>query len=64
MITGGFGTSIDLRTGKSRRWIMGKDQIKRWADTDEPVPPAPAVKQSLTTQQSPAPTHRFLGGEK
>lgn len=46
MITGGFGTTIDLATGLSRRWVMGRDGVKRWADTGEPVNPASAPSQA------------------
>lgn len=28
-ITGGFGVTIDTRTGASRRWFMGRDGVKR-----------------------------------
>ena len=34
MISGGFGFSIDLQTGVSRKWYM-KNGITRWVDTDE-----------------------------
>lgn len=37
-ITGGFGTTIDLERGTARTWVIGRDGVKRWADTDEPVP--------------------------
>jgi hypothetical protein len=36
-ITGGFGTTMDLERGTSRQWVMGRDGVKRWADTNEPV---------------------------
>lgn len=36
-ITGGFGTTLDLERGTSRQWVMGRDGVKRWADTNEPV---------------------------
>lgn len=29
--------AIDTKTGLSRRWVMGRDGIKRWADNDEAV---------------------------
>lgn len=38
-ITGGFGTTMDLKRGTSRQWVMGRDGVKRWADTNEPVEP-------------------------
>lgn len=37
-ITGGFGTTMDLERGTTRKWVMGRDGVKRWADTGEPVP--------------------------
>lgn len=46
MITGGFGITIDLATGLSRRWVMGRDGVKRWADTSEPVDPISAAGQA------------------
>lgn len=39
-ITGGFGTTMDLERGTIRQWVMGRDGVKRWADTNEPVEPA------------------------
>ena len=37
-ITGGFGFTVDIKTGRTRRWYYDrKDKIKRWADNDEPV---------------------------
>lgn len=36
-ITGGFGTTIDLERGTSRKWVVGSDGVKRWADNGEPV---------------------------
>ena len=35
-ITGGFGTLIDLVTGRPRRWYMRADGIRRWASNDQP----------------------------
>lgn len=37
MITGGFGFTLDIATGLTRKWAMGSDGIKRWADTGELV---------------------------
>lgn len=37
MITGGFGTTMDLERGTSRQWVVGRDGVKRWADNGEPV---------------------------
>lgn len=37
MITSGFGTTIDLKTGRMRQWFVSSDGVKRWADTNEPV---------------------------
>ena len=36
-ITGGFGIEIDLGTGQQRQWVMGRDGVKRWADTSAPT---------------------------
>lgn len=38
-ITGGFGVTIDTKTGRSRRWVMDRKGVKRWADTHEAVTP-------------------------
>lgn len=36
-ITGGFGVMMDLsRGGAMRRWVMGRDGVKRWHDSGEP----------------------------
>ena len=40
-ITGGFGTTMDLERGTSRQWVMGRDGVKRWADTNDPVEARP-----------------------
>ena len=32
-ITGGFGMTMDLERGTMRQWVMGRDGVKRWADT-------------------------------
>lgn len=36
-ITGGFGMTMDLERGTMRKWVMGRDGVKRWADSGEPV---------------------------
>lgn len=36
-ITGGFGMTMDLERGIMRKWVMGRDGVKRWADGGEPV---------------------------
>lgn len=36
-ITGGFGTTIDLERGISRQWVMGRNGVKRWADSGQPL---------------------------
>lgn len=36
-ITGGFGTTIDLERGTSRQWVIGRDGVKRWADSGQPL---------------------------
>lgn len=35
-ITGGFGMTIDLEHGTSRNWVIGRDGVKRWADSGLP----------------------------
>ena len=35
-ISGGFGVLLDLVTGRSRRWYIGGDGIKRWISNDMP----------------------------
>jgi hypothetical protein len=37
MITTGFGVTLCTQTGLSRRWVMGRDGIKKWADNGQPV---------------------------
>ena len=40
-ITGGFGMMMDLtRGGTMRRWVIGRDGVKRWLDTGAPTEPA------------------------
>lgn len=34
-ITGGFGITIDFKSGVSRKWVMGPDGVKRWADNGQ-----------------------------
>lgn len=36
-ITGGFGTTLDIERGTSRKWWMGRDGVKRWADSGHPL---------------------------
>ena len=36
-ITGGFGTTLDIERGTSRKWVMGRDGVKRWADNAQPL---------------------------
>lgn len=51
MITGGFGMTMDLERGTMRHWVMGRDGVKRWADTSEPVenlPESPTCANSQT----------------
>ncbi|MCA0187686.1 MAG: hypothetical protein LCH90_17170 [Proteobacteria bacterium] len=39
-ITGGFGMMMDLtRGGAMRRWVIGRDGVKRWLDDGTPVDP-------------------------
>lgn len=51
MITGGFGMTMDMERGTMRQWVMGRDGVKRWADTNEPVgnlPELPTCTKSQT----------------
>lgn len=41
MILRGFGMTFDTQTGVVRRWYVGSDGVKRWADNDQPVDAAP-----------------------
>lgn len=34
-ITGGFGMAMDLERGTARKWVIGRDGVKRWADTGD-----------------------------
>ncbi len=47
MIKGGFGVTLDIKTGQMRRWYMRADSIKRWADNDKPV--KDEVKSEMAT---------------
>ena len=55
MITGGFGTTIDLTTGTPRQWYIGRDGIKRWADNDQPTgtEPSPPPCQTGGANEDP-----------
>ena len=44
MITGGFGMIMDLERGTMRQWAMGKDGVKRWVDSGEPIADPPMCK--------------------
>ena len=51
-ITGGFGMMMDLtRGGAMRRWVMGRDGVKRWLDTGAPT--EPACDRSACGEHSP-----------
>ena len=52
-ITGGFGVTIDTKSGMSRRWVMGRDGIKRWVDTGAPI--EPKCDRSACGDHSPGP---------
>ncbi len=52
-ITGGFGSTLDLQTRRSRQWYMRSDGIKRWADNDKPVPTGPDCDRSACGDFSP-----------
>lgn len=53
MITGGFGTTIDTRTGLSRRWYIKRDGIKRRSDNDQPVNNIGIKAQTMPSQSAP-----------
>lgn len=36
-ISGGFGFTFDIKRAAFRRWVIGQDGVKRWADSGEPV---------------------------
>lgn len=36
-ITGGFGMTMDIKTGAMRKWTIGPDGVKRWYDNGDPV---------------------------
>lgn len=50
-ITGGFGVEFDLSTGQQRQWVMGRDGVKRWADTNVPTKKAQESLESARDQQ-------------
>ena len=37
MITRGFGMTMDLERGTTRKWAMGPDGVKRWEDSMDQV---------------------------
>lgn len=57
-ITGGFGMTMDLERGTMRKWVIGRDGVKRWADTGDAcegcrrcggeTKPSKAIAQTLT----------------
>ena len=49
-ITRGFGFTTDLTTGWARKWVMGRDGVKKWAGDGEPCgenPPAEPYTPSV-----------------
>lgn len=59
-ITGGFGVTMDLERGTLRRWVLGRDGIKRWADDGKPVEPAlPQTRPCAAA--APAEPRRLVG---
>jgi hypothetical protein len=46
-ITGGFGTTMDLKRGTSRQWVIGRDGVKRWADNGEPMQKPPTLPNDV-----------------
>lgn len=50
-ITGGFGIEFDLSTGRHKQWVMGRDGVKRWADTNAPARKEKAVLESSSDLQ-------------
>lgn len=45
--------TIDAKSGATLRWFMGRDGIKRWADTGAPADPA--CDRSACGDYSPGP---------
>jgi hypothetical protein len=45
-ITGGFGMTMDLARGTMRQWVIGRDGVMRWADTNEPVVRGSNIKKN------------------
>ena len=33
----GFGVTFDIKQGRARNWYQNIDDVKRWADNDQPV---------------------------
>lgn len=56
-ITGGFGVEFDLSTGRHRQWVMGRDGVKRWADTN-----APTEKEKIASESSRDPRAQRTAG--
>jgi len=66
-ITLGFGMTIDTERGTLRQWAVGRDGVKRWADTGDAcdgcrrcggeMKPSTAIAQTYTG------TPDFSGGE-
>lgn len=50
-ITGGFGMTMDLESGVTRRWEMGRDGVKRWTDNGEPCEPVSQDVASMSDDQ-------------
>lgn len=52
-ITGGFGMTLDIERGTTRRWVMGRDGVKRWADSNQPVDEQLPPKSSNENRRKP-----------
>lgn len=42
--------TMDLESGTMRQWVMGRDGVKRWADTNEPVNNRPELPTCTNSQ--------------
>ena len=56
MITGGFGIMVDVKRGTMRRWVMGRDGVKRWLDNNEPCDPLPEDRGAPPSPEGASPS--------
>lgn len=67
----GFGFTIETTIGKVRRWVLGKDGIKRWLDTGTPIDKPPSncprcggeMKPGKALLQTSSGSPDFVGGD-